>query len=96
MKITAIIPWLVKADTATAWGEYLFVEVRTDEGISGWGEVTTTTRVANRAVASTLRHVNELLVGDDPTRIEAIWIKTFRAFTYMGTRGATSPTSSSA
>lgn len=90
MKITAIIPWLVKADTATAWGEYLFVEVRTDEGISGWGEVTTTTRVANRAVASIFRHINELLVGDDPTRIEAIWNKTFRAFTYMGTRGATS------
>jgi galactonate dehydratase len=31
-----------------------------------------------------------LLVGDDPTHIEAIWNKTFRAFTYMGTRGATS------
>jgi galactonate dehydratase len=88
VKITAIIPWLVKAK-ASYWGEFLFVEVRTDEGISGWGEITTTTKPANRAVAAILRQLNELLVGDDPSRIEAIWHKTFRAFTYMGSRGAT-------
>ena len=88
MKITALIPWLVKAGT-TGWGEYIFVEVRTDEGVSGWGEITTTTRVANRAVAGIIRTLNELLVGEDPARIERIWHKTFRSFTYMGTRGAT-------
>jgi galactonate dehydratase len=89
VKITAIIPWLVKVDS-TFWGEYLFVEVRTNAGISGWGEITTTTRIANRAVAGMLRQLNQLLVGEDPTRIEYLWHKTFRAFTYMGTRGATS------
>jgi galactonate dehydratase len=89
MKITAIIPWLVKAQP-TFWGEYLFVEVRTDAGISGWGEITTTTKVANRSIAGMVRQLNELLVGDDATKIETIWHKTFRAFTYMGTRGATS------
>ena len=31
MKITSIVPWLVKFE-GTGWGEYLFVEVRTDEG----------------------------------------------------------------
>jgi galactonate dehydratase len=72
------------------WGEYLFVEVRTDEGLSGWGEITTTTRPANRAVAAILRQLNDLLVGDDPTRIEQLWHKTFRSFTYMGSRGAAS------
>ena len=51
MKITAIVPWLVKSK-ASYWGEFLFVEVKTDEGISGWGEITTTTKVANRAVAA--------------------------------------------
>ncbi len=88
MKITAIMPWLVKVD-ASFWGEYLFVEVRTDDGLSGWGEITTTTKVANRAVAAILRQLNELLVGDDPTQIESLWHRTFRAFTYMGSRGAT-------
>jgi galactonate dehydratase len=89
MKITAIVPWLVKVE-ASYWGEYLFVEVRTDDGLSGWGEITTTTKIANRAVAGMLRQLNELLVGDDPTKIESLWHKTFRAFTYMGSRGAAS------
>jgi hypothetical protein len=47
MKITKLVPWLVKA-AGTYWGEYFFVEVRTDAGISGWGEITTTTKIANR------------------------------------------------
>ncbi len=89
MKITAIVPWLVKVE-ASYWGEYLFVEVRTDDGLSGWGEITTTTKIANRAVAGMLRQLNDLLVGDDPTKIESLWHKTFRAFTYMGSRGAAS------
>jgi galactonate dehydratase len=89
MKITAIVPWLVKVETSY-WGEYLFVEVRTDGGLSGWGEITTTTKIANRAVAGMIRQLNELLVGDDPTKIESLWHKTFRAFTYMGSRGAAS------
>ena len=89
MKITAIVPWLVKIEPSY-WGEYLFVEVRTDAGLSGWGEITTTTKIANRAVAGMLRQLNELLVGDDPRKIESLWHKTFRAFTYMGSRGAAS------
>ncbi len=89
MKITAIVPWLVKVE-ASYWGEYLFVEVKTDEGLSGWGEITTTTKIANRAVAGMLRQLNDLLVGDDPTKIESLWHKTFRSFTYMGSRGAAS------
>jgi galactonate dehydratase len=89
MKITAIVPWLVKVDVSF-WGEFLFVEVRTDEDLSGWGEITTTTKIANRAVAGMLRQLNELLVGEDPTKIESLWHKTFRAFTYMGSRGAAS------
>ncbi len=89
MKITKLVPWLVKT-TGSGWGEYFFVEVRTDEGITGWGEITTTTLIANRAVAGIIRQLNDLLVGEDPARIEHIWNKTFRSFTYMGTRGAAS------
>ncbi|MCB0092853.1 MAG: mandelate racemase/muconate lactonizing enzyme family protein, partial [Caldilineaceae bacterium] len=58
-------------------------------GITGWSEITTTTKLANLAVACLIRQVNELLVSEDPARIEAIWHKIFRAFTYMGSRGAT-------
>lgn len=88
MKIVAVNPWLVKVE-GTFWGEYFFVEVKTDEGISGWGEITTTTKIANRAVAAIIRHVNDLLVGENPAQIERLWHKIFRSFTYMGSRGAT-------
>jgi galactonate dehydratase len=89
MKITKLVPWLVKAEASSYWGEYFFVEVRTDEGVTGWGEITTTTKTANRAVAGIIRQLNDLLVGEDPSQIERLWHKTFRSFTYMGSRGAT-------
>ncbi len=100
MKITKITPYLISAPSPflpTAEDsnrtrrnrEYLFVEVNTDEGITGWGEVTCTRDQANRAVASLIRHTSDILEGDDPKNIEKIWHKVFRHFTYMGSRGAT-------
>ncbi|MBN9497710.1 MAG: mandelate racemase/muconate lactonizing enzyme family protein [Alphaproteobacteria bacterium] len=86
-KITAVIPWIVKTG-ASGWGEYLFVEVRTADGITGWGEITSTTPNANRAVSNILRQLSGFIAGEDPDRIERIWHKIFRSFTYMGTRGA--------
>ena len=83
MKIERLQPWLVKAP-GTYWGEYLFVEVSTDKGITGWGEITTTTPSPTGRVAAMLRQVDDLLTGDDPARIEETWHKVFRAFTYMG------------
>ena len=49
MKISQLKPWLVDAP-GTYWGEFLFVEVSTDAGVTGWGEITTTTPIANRVV----------------------------------------------
>ena len=87
MKITGVRPWLIKA-SFSYWGEYLFVEVTTDEGISGWGEITSTTKIANRALASILKQVGEQIRGEDASQIELLWHKIFRSFTYMGSRGA--------
>ncbi len=100
MKITDVRPWIVTGPpTDAASGpaahlqQYLFIQVDTDEGLTGWGEVTTYPGlVANRAVAAMVREVRPVLVGEDPSRIEAIWHKLFRLFTYMGTRGATTAT----
>jgi galactonate dehydratase len=86
MKITGVRPWLVKS--SGYWGEYLFVEVTTDEGITGWGEITTTTKIANRALCAILRRIDAIVVGEDPAQIERLWHKIFRSFTYMGSRGA--------
>jgi len=87
MRITEVVPWLVRSESSY-WGEYLFVEVRTDENISGWGEITTTTPTANRGIAAMIRETSQLVAGDDPARIEHTWHKVFRAYTYMGSRGA--------
>src|SRR3569833_1629511 len=87
MKITGVKPWLIKS-SASYWGEFLFVEVTTDEGVSGWGEITTTTKLANRALCTILRQVGFAIAGEDPARIEYLWHKIFRSFTYMGSRGA--------
>ena len=87
VRITKLVPWLVRSG-GSYWGEFLFVEVRTDAGVTGWGEVTTTTRAANRTVVGMIRETNDLLVGEDPARIEALWHRMFRAFTYLGSRGA--------
>ena len=87
MKITGVRPWLIKS-TASYWGEFLFVEVMTDDGVVGWGEITTTTYVANRALCQMLKQISKIIEGDDLAHIERIWHKIFRNFTYMGSRGA--------
>src|SRR3954452_15957571 len=101
MKITDVRPWIVTGPPtddgvpghAGHKLHYVFVQVDTDEGLTGWGEVTTYPGlVANRAVAAMIREVREVLVGEDPARIEALWHKLFRLFTYMGTRVATTAT----
>src|SRR5689334_22400927 len=95
MKITRIRPWHVSgppADPGPASPKlsYVFVQVETDEGLTGWGEVTTYPGVvANRAIVAALSEVDHFIRGQDATQIEATWHKVLRAFTYMGTRGAT-------
>jgi galactonate dehydratase len=100
VKITDVRPWIVtgppeEPDALTPDGQprrlqYVFVQVDTDAGLTGWGEITTYPGlVANRAIAAMLREAREVLVGADPAEIEAIWQRLFRLFTYMGTRGAT-------
>jgi galactonate dehydratase len=95
MKITRIRPWHVSGPAADPNSDssrlsYVFVQVDTDEGLTGWGEVTTYPGpVANRTIVAALREVDTFLRGEDASHIEAIWHKLLRAFTYVGTRGAT-------
>ena len=100
MKITNIRSWIVKIPwdhnpgsgdvRAPGRATFFFVQVETDEGITGWGEITTYPGpVANRAMAAYVDEIGKWLRGEDPANIEAIWHKIFRAMTYVGTRGAT-------
>jgi galactonate dehydratase len=104
MKIRRITPWIVEVPVQEpgvmysqgqpggqrSVRQYVFVQVDTDEGLTGWGEITTYPGpVANRAVCAVLRELTPLLEGQDAAHVEAIWQRIFRSFTYMGTRGAT-------
>ena len=73
MKITAVNTYYVRP----RWG---FVEIETDEGLTGWGEA-----VLEGHCDAVLACVNEYkpyLIGQDPSRIEDIWNTIFRAGFY--------------
>ena len=100
MKITDLKSYLVKMKWDDRPGsveprnlierEFVFVQIDTDEGITGWGEITNYPgNIGNRAMQKFTTEIKDFLVGRDPTRIEEIWARTFRLFTYTGTRGAT-------
>ena len=83
MKITRVRPWIVHGppeETGSRDPEgnprramYVFVQVETDEGLTGWGEITTYPGpVANKAVCAILRELGPFLVGQDASHIEAM------------------------
>ncbi|MCP2323002.1 galactonate dehydratase [Hamadaea flava] len=54
----------------------MLVVVDTDEGVYGLGEVGIRSR--QRAVAGGIDHLGELLIGEDPMRVEHLWQVMFR------------------
>jgi L-alanine-DL-glutamate epimerase-like enolase superfamily enzyme len=72
-KIPMIAPFRISIGVISE-GEYLFVRVNTDGGVSGWGEATPTTMITgdtqaiNAAAAGTLA---KLILGKDPLDIES-------------------------
>ena len=99
MKISKVTPWIISfpwrmrvgADRRLVESDrrLVLVQVDTDEGITGWGEVTTYPGpVANRAMAAMIAQVSDYLAGESAHEFERLWQKIFRTFTYVGTRGA--------
>jgi galactonate dehydratase len=54
----------------------VFVKIETNRGVSGWGDIKGTDPRPAKALAESLF---ELLDGENPTRIEHLWQKLFRA-----------------
>jgi galactonate dehydratase len=75
VKITGIETFLV----APRW---LFLKVSTDEGISGWGEPVVEGRAGT--VRAAVHELAELIVGQDPLRIEDHWQVLRRGGFYRG------------
>ncbi len=73
MKITAVETHVCNARMRN----WVFVRVLTDEdGLYGWGEATLEWHT--RAVVGAVEDLAELIVGEDPTRIEHLWQMMFR------------------
>ncbi|MCO1576849.1 galactonate dehydratase [Crossiella sp. SN42] len=75
MKITGIETFLV----APRW---LFLKVSTDEGITGWGEPVVEGRA--ETVRAAVHELSELVLGQDPLRIEDHWQVLRRSGFYRG------------
>lgn len=75
MKITAINTYLVRP-------RWCFVEIETDEGITGWGEAVIEGKAST--VKACVEEMTEYLVGKNPGHIEDLWNLLYRAAFYRG------------
>lgn len=75
MKIIKVNTYLVRP----RWG---FVEVLTDEGLTGWGEAVLEGHA--RTVLECVHEMEDYLIGYDPGNIEDIWTILYRAGFYRG------------
>ena len=86
MKITAIRSHLMGIPGPGGHApsrNWIFVEVETDEGITGIGEATT--EYHDQAVVTMIdQHLAPLLVGQDPTRVHYAWQQMQRFFWWRG------------
>ncbi len=79
MKITAIETHVCHARMRN----WIFVKVLTDQpGLWGWGEATLEWHT--RSVVGAIEDVAQLLIGQDPTRIEYLWQMMFRQHFWHG------------
>lgn len=82
MKITDIKTHVVMPIPGLAW---LFVEVETDEGVSGIGECTD--YAVNSHLVRGIEAIKPLVVGSDPKNIEEIWQRIFHVNSDLNGRG---------
>src|SRR5262249_15452391 len=75
VKITQLTTYLVGP-------RWLFLRIDTDEGISGWGEPIVEGRA--ETVRAAVAEVGELLIGEDPSRIEDHWQRLTKGGFYRG------------
>jgi galactonate dehydratase len=78
MKVTTFDVYPVTA----GWRTWVFVRLRTDNGLTGWGEATLV--FADSAVLGALEDLREFVIGIDPLRIEDFWSGRFYRTIFHG------------
>ncbi len=72
---------IVSVETVTTAPRWVFVKVRTDEGLTGWGECLGDKALA---VCAAVQELERYLVGQDPFRIEHHWQVMYRGGFWRG------------
>ena len=97
MKITAIETTVLRLPEVKPIGDgcqsVLLIRIRTDEGITGIGEVHTNPTVTKAIIDAPLcsvasRGLREILIGENPLEIGRLWDKMYQATAIYGRRGA--------
>jgi len=94
MKITDLKVWVTKPENSTR--SFVFLNIETDQGITGIGEATSSGGGGSLIVGQMLRILGNTtittdfrnsLLGENPLNIEHIWHKLYRRFTGGGGYG---------
>ena len=75
MKITKLTTYRVPP-------RWMFLKIETDEGVVGWGEPVIEGRA--RTVEAAVHEFADMLVGQDPARINDLWMMMYRGGFYRG------------
>ena len=81
MKITNVRTWLVEGVKYN----WTLLKIYTDSGLTGIGEATNWP--GSPLIEAACRHVGEVIVGEDPTRIDYLWTKLYRDMNWLGQAG---------
>lgn len=73
---------ITKLSTYRVAPRWMFLKIETDEGIVGWGEPVIEGRA--RTVETAVHELSELLIGQDPMRINDLWQTMYRGGFYRG------------
>lgn len=81
MKITALKAWLVEGIKYN----WVLVKIFTHDGLTGVGEGTNWP--GSPMVLEACRHLGNVIVGEDSSRIDFLWTKLYRDFNWLGQAG---------
>ena len=94
MKITDLRVWLTAVPIESVGSRtWVFLEIDTDEGITGVGEASSTGGGGSFVIGNMLKNLRdtkvttdfrESLIGEDPNNIDKIWHKLWRRYTGGG------------
>ncbi len=97
MRITKVESTIVRMPAVEAINDSaqdaLIVQVHTDEGLVGFGEVDSSPEVVKAIIDAPKSHrlctgLAATIVGEDPLEVERLWEKMYRASVWFGRRGA--------